>query len=317
MTRILLVKTSSLGDVIHNLPVASDIHAAFPGSRIAWVVEESFAAIPRLHHAVWRVLPVAIRRWRSNWWRAGTYTEIRRFASELKLEAYDAVIDTQGLLKSAVVASVARGMRFGLDFASAREPLAMFYDKTFNVPWTSHAVERNRALAAKALGYTVRNGVEYGISARDQRFEWLPGSRYAVLVHATSTADKLWAEDCWNALGAHLNYRGVCSILPWGNARERQRSERLAAAIPNAIVPPQLPLDEIASLLAGASAVVGVDSGLTHLATALKVPAIGIYCATDPMATGLYGSPRAANLGGIGAMPPVREVVAALERLVA
>lgn len=317
MTRILLVKTSSLGDVIHNLPVASDIRAAFPGSHIEWAVEESFAAVPRLHHAVWRVLPVAIRRWRADWWRGGTYAEIRRFASELKLEAYDAVIDTQGLLKSALVAWGARGRRYGLDFASAREPLAMFYDKTFSVPWTLHAVERNRALAAKALGYAVRNGVEYGIHARDRRFEWLPAGRYAVLAHVTSAADKLWAEDCWAALGAHLNYRGVRSVFPWGNARERSRSERLAAAVPNAVMPPQLPLDEMASLLAGASAVVGVDSGLTHLATALQVPTVGVYCATDPAATGLYGSPRAANLGGIGAKPAVKEVVSALERLVA
>ncbi len=317
MKKILLVKTSSLGDVIHNLPVVSDILAAQPATEIHWAVEESFAAVPHLHPGVNRVLPVAIRRWRAGWWRGGTYAEIRRFASELKLEAYDAVIDTQGLLKSAVVARSARGVRHGLDFASAREPLAMFYDKTYNVPRALHAVERNRALAAKALGYTVRNGVEYGISARDRRFEWLPAGRYAVLAHVTSAAAKLWAEDCWIALGAHLDYRGMRSVLPWGSARERLRSGRLAAAIPNAIVPPPLPLDETASLLAGASAVVGVDSGLAHLATALQVPTIGVYCATDPAATGLYGSPRAINLGGIGAMPPVKEVVGALERLTA
>lgn len=315
MTRILLVKTSSLGDVIHNLPVASDILAAFPGSHIDWVVEESFAAIPRLHPAVRRVLPVAIRRWRAGWWRGRTYAEIRRFASELKLEAYDAVVDTQGLLKSALVTWGARGTRCGLDLASAREPLAMFYDRTFAVPWTLHAVERNRALAAQALGYTARNGVDYGISARDGRFAWLPAGRYAVLAHVTSAAGKLWTEDCWVALGAHLHYRNARSVLPWGGGEERSRSERLAAAIPNAVVPPPLPLDEMASLLAGASMVIGVDSGLTHLATALQVPTVGLYCATDPAATGLYGSARAANLGGIGAPPSVREVVTALEKL--
>ena len=317
MKKILLVKTSSLGDVIHNLPVASDILAAQPATEIHWAVEEAFAAVPRLHPGVNRVLPVAIRRWRAGWWRGGTYAEIRRFASELKLEAYDAVIDTQGLLKSALVAWGARGRRYGLDFASAREPLAMFYDRTFSVPWTQHAVERNRALAAQALGHAVRDGVEYGIHARGRRFEWLSAGRYAVLAHVTSAAGKLWAEDCWVALGAHLNYRGVRCVLPWGDARERLRSERLAAAIPNAVVPPPLPLDETASLLAGASAVIGVDSGLTHLAAALQSPTVGVYCATDPAATGLYGSARAVNLGGIGTMPAVKEVVAALERLVA
>ena len=315
MQRILLIKTSSLGDVVHNLPVASDILAAAPESEIDWVVEESFAAIPRLHPGIARVLPVAIRRWRSSWWRGGIREEVRAFLRALRQRSYDAVIDTQGLLKSAVIARAARGARFGLDFASAREPLALFYDRTHSVPWTMHAVERNRALAAQALGYAVPARVDYGIAAAAAGFAWLPPGHYAVLLHATSGRSKLWAVERWIDLGMHLAQRGVGSVVVWGNAAERLRAEEIARSVPGAVVAPGLPLADAAALLSGARAVVGVDTGLSHLAAALRKPTIGIYCATDPAATGLYGCARAVNLGGIGKPPSVLEVLAALEHL--
>jgi len=315
MIRILLVKTSSMGDVVHNLPVVSDILSVHPGSRIDWVVEESLAAIPRLHPGVRRLFCVATRRWRASWWRAATRREIARFLDELKAQSYDAVIDTQGLLKSALLAWCARGARYGLDWKSAREPLAMFYDRTFSVPWTLHAVERNRALAAQALGYAVPNGMDYGITARAERLAWLPAGGHAVLLHASSAPGKLWPEPRWIELGARLAAGGRCCVLPWGSREERARAERLARGIPRAVVPPPLALAEAAGLLAGASAAVGVDTGLTHLAGALAVPTVGIYCDTDPGATGLYGCARAVNLGGIGRPPSAADVLAALERL--
>lgn len=316
MKKILLVKTSSLGDIVHNLPVASDIRAALPGAEIDWVVEQSFAAIPRMHPAVARLLPVEVRRWRSSWWRGDTRAQVGAFLNELRRQSYDAVIDTQGLLKSAVIARAARGARFGLDFSSAREPLSLFYDRTYSVPWTLHAVERNRRLAALALGYTAPAGVEYGVRARRPDFGWLPAGRYAILVHATSAREKLWPENNWAVLGRTLASGGQRCVLPWGSADERARSERIAAAIPNAIVPPLLALDELASLLTGASAVAGVDTGITHLAAALKTVTVGIYGGPwDPAATGLYGSPRAVNLGAPGTPPTTDEVLAALDRL--
>jgi len=315
MPRILLVKTSSLGDVVHNLPVASDIRAAVPGAEIDWVVEDAFAAIPGLHPAVSRVLPVAIRRWRSSLLGGGTRAEIRGFLNELRRSSYDAIIDTQGLLKSAVIVRAAKGARFGLDFASAREPLFLFYDRTFPVPWTMHAVERNRALAAQALGYAVPARVDYGISAPAASFVWLPQERYAVMAHATSAHAKLWPVERWVALGTQLEKRGVRIVLPWGNTAERLRAEDIARPIPGAVVAPGLSLADAASLLAGAAAAVGVDTGFTHLAAALKVPTVGVYCSTDPAATGLHGCPRAVNLGGIGQPPSMLDVLAALERL--
>ncbi len=315
MKKILLVKTSSLGDVVHNLPVASDIRVAVPGAEIDWVVEESFAAIPRLHPAVARVLPVAVRRWRSGLLAGAVRAEIGAFLRELKARTYDAVIDTQGLLKSAWIARSARGTRHGLDFASAREPLSLFYDRTYSVPWAMHAVERNRLLAAQALGYAAPDRIDYGVSARAAGFAWLPAGDYAVLVHATSAGEKLWPEARWVELAARLGGRGLRSVLPWGGTAERLRTESIARQVPGAVVAPALSLAEIASLLAGARAVAGVDTGLAHLAAALGIPTIGIYCATDPAATGLYGGARAVNLGGIGAPPPVAEVMTALEGL--
>lgn len=314
--KILLVKTSSLGDIVHNLPVASDIRAAVPDAEIDWVAEESFAAVPGMHAAVARVLPVAIRRWRSSFLSAGTRDEVRAFLRELKRQSYDAIIDTQGLLKSALIARAARGPRHGLDFGSAREPLSFFYDRTYSIPWTLHAVERNRRLAALVLGYTVRDSVDYGMRSQHRQFAWLPAGRYAVLMHATSAREKLWDEHNWILLGKHLATAGQRCVLPWGSPDERERSERLAATIPAAIVPPSLALIEIASLLAGASAVAGVDTGITHLAAALRTTTVGIYGGPwDPAATGLYGSPRAVNLGAPGKPPTVDEVIAAFGRL--
>lgn len=315
MKKILLVKTSSLGDVVHNLPVASDIRSALPDAEISWVVEEPFAAIPRLHAAVGQVIPVALRRWRKTLWRRQTRDEIREFLRQLREQAYDAVIDTQGLLKSALVARAARGRRCGLDWVSAREPLTLFYDQTFNVPRTLHAVERNRSLAAQALGYALPARVDYGARAAPGKFSWMTADRYIVLLHATSADRKLWREANWITLGRYFMNQGIVCVLPWGNNAERERSNRLAAQISGAIVSPALELGDAAALLAGAHAAAGVDTGLVHLAAALGTPTIGIYCATDPGATGIYACRRALNLGGTGKPPAADEVIAALESL--
>jgi heptosyltransferase-1 len=315
MKSVLLVKTSSLGDVVHNLPVASDIRRAFPDAAIDWVVEEAFAAIPRSHPAVRKVLPVAVRRWRSALWRREVRAEIAAFVRRLRERHYDAVIDTQGLLKSALITRMARGVRYGLDRQSSREPLGFFYDRTFNVPWSQHAVERNRALAAQALGYTAAPRVDYGIRIPAADFAWLPRQRYVVLLHATSAEGKLWPEARWHELGQYFLQRATRCVLPWGNAAERERSERLAEHVPAAVVPPSLRIEEVMALLAGAQAVIGVDTGLTHLAAALGVATIGLYCATDPARTGIYGCARGANLGGVGAAPQPAEVIGALEQM--
>jgi len=307
--RILLVKTSSLGDVIHNLPVVSDLQWRFPGAEIDWVVEESFAELPALHPGIRRVHVAAVRRWRRNLFFRQTWREIAEFRRVLADCPYDVVLDTQGLLKSAWIARMARGVRHGLDWASAREPLAVFYDHTHAIPWTEHAVERNRRLAAQALDYRPEHEPSYGIQAVPLQFDCLGRSRYVVLMHATSATEKLWPEVRWTALASALAAQGFACVFPWGSDRERARAQRLSRSVSGAVVPDRFTLSTMASLLAGASGVAGTDTGLTHLAGALGVPTVGIYCATDPEATGLYACARAANLGGPGECPQADTVL--------
>lgn len=312
--RILIVKTSSLGDVIHNLPVVSDIRRHFPAATVDWCVEENFVAIPRLHPAVRNIIPVAVRRWRKQLLHATTWRQLAGFRRQLQAEAYDAVIDTQGLFKSALLARQARGPVLGYAAASAREPLAArFYDRHFAVSRDLHAVVRNRLLAAAALGYAADGEPDYGIEAAATAFPWLPHRPYVVFLTATSRDDKLWPEDHWLALGRALNSQGFSAVLPGGNPVERERAARLAAGIPGAIAAPPMSIPELASLLAGARAAVGVDTGLSHLAVALKVPTVALYTATDPGLTGVLGSGFHCNLGGKGQIPPVDAVLAQLQ----
>ncbi len=313
--RILLIKTSSLGDVIHNLPVVSDLRLSFPKARIDWCVEEALAGIPRLHPAVDQVIPVAIRRWRRNLGRLSTWREIRDFRRRIGSNDYEQVLDTQGLLKSALIARQANGRHCGYAAEAAREPLAArFYDATFVIPRNVHAVQRNRWLAAAALDYPLDLPLDYGISAPDLDTAWLKDERLAILLTATSRDDKLWDERHWCAVARVLCARGLAPVLPAGSRLERQRAERIAAAVSGAIVAPPLSLPQIAALLARASLAIGVDTGLAHLAAALRVPVIALYIATEPALTGVYGTGFVRNLGRAGAPPSLQEVLSVLEQ---
>lgn len=318
MPKILLVKTSSMGDVIHNLPVVSDIRAHFPEAEIDWVVEESFAGIPALHPGVGTIIPVAVRRWRKNLLSRSVHAEISDFVTRLRSNTYDVVLDTQGLIKSALITRLAQGARCGFDRHSAREPLAaLFYDKTLKIEKSLHAVVRNRLLAGRTFGYSPDETVDYGIAAPSLVLTGLPATPFVVLLHATSRDDKLWPEADWITLGAYLAGQGIACVLPWGSAAERQRSQRLTERIPNAVVPPALTLGQAASLLSLSIATVGVDTGLVHLAAALNVPAVAIYCASDPGLTGLYTSSQVVNLGRLGMPPDAASVIDALNRIAA
>ena len=325
--RILLIKTSSLGDVIHNLPVATDLRRRFADAVIDWAVEESFADLPRLHPAVRKIIPVAVRRWRKALLSPATWSEIGAFRRAASADSYDAILDTQGLLKSALIATWARGPRLGYAADSAREPLAArFYDRAFTVPKSLHAVERNRRLAAAALGHSIDDlPLDYGIAVPPQagtggtpfRPAWLPAGDYAVLLTATSRADKEWPEEDWQALGQALIVMGMRCVLPAGSAVERERAGRIAAALGRAVAPPPLGLGELAGLMAGARIVVGVDTGLTHLAAALERPTVALFSASDPRLTGVLAGARAVNLGGIGQPPGAAAVLAACTHLLA
>ncbi|PWU28185.1 lipopolysaccharide heptosyltransferase I [Pseudomonas sp. RW407] len=289
--RVLLIKTSSLGDVIHTLPALTDAARAIPGIQFDWVVEEGFAEIPAWHPAVAQVIPVAIRRWRKNLWQTLKNGEWRRFKKRLREVDYDLVIDAQGLLKSAWLTRYAKKVPVaGLDRESAREPAASrFYDRGYRVAWGRHAVERVRQLFAQALDYPLPAGVgDYGLD-RGLLIDQSAGEPYLVFLHGTTWVTKHWPEAYWRELAERMGERGWSVRLPWGNDNERQRAERIAQGLENASVLPKLSLAGMAKVLAGASACVAVDTGLGHLAAALDVPTLSLFGPTNPGLTGAYG----------------------------
>lgn len=290
--RVLLVKTSSMGDVLHSLPALTDAQQAIPNIQFDWVVEEGFAQIPTWHSAVNQVIPVAIRRWRKSWFSAPIRAERAAFRQQLQATQYDAIIDAQGLLKSAfLVTRLARGDKHGYDRHSIREPLAsFFYDHRYAISKQQHAVERIRQLVAKSLGYTcpTQQG-DYAIARHFLQSSGNQESPYVVFLHSTTRDDKHWPEENWRNLIALMADSGVKIKLPWGAPHEQQRAQRLAEGFDFVEVLPKLSLAEVAQQIANAKAVVSVDTGLSHLTAALDKPNFTLFGPTDPGLIGGYG----------------------------
>lgn len=314
MKRILIVKTSSLGDIIHNLPIINDIRHHIADIEIDWVVEESFADIPKLHAGVNRVIPVAMRRWRKSIFTKKTWQEIKLVKQKIKQKQYDIILDTQGLLKSAFICSLAHGIKHGYDKHSIREPLASrFYDVTHACPYQQHAVIRNRTLAALSLGYPVPTSApDYGLN--EAPFSVKLPKPYVIGLHGTSRDSKLWPLAHWIQLGKALAAQGLHLVLPWASDEEESRANVIAISLNNAIVLPKCTIGQLAIIISQAQAAVGVDTGLSHLAAALNIPTIAIYTDTDPALTGVMAGAQqpAVNLGGIAQMPSVDEVMRTL-----
>lgn len=318
--RVLLVKLSSMGDVLHNLPVVSDLARAYPDIEIDWVTEAPYTGLVALHPKVRQVFALQLRDLKKHWWSTAAWSALFDIRKHLGSQAYDVILDTQGLVKSALVARWAKGTIAGFSAETVREPLAArAYDRKVAVPRDLHAVERNRQLASVVFGYELVSTVDYGLRRPALLANTLIASPYAVFLHATSRANKMWPEANWIALGKRLREIGTRVILPWGSAAERHASERLASAIADAIVPRAMSLLEAAALLAEARVVVGVDTGLAHLSVALARPTVGIYLTTSPALTGLYGNDLAVNLGGGTTQQPADAAVddtwQALQRL--
>jgi heptosyltransferase-1 len=325
--KILIVRVSSLGDVVHNMPMVADIHRFFPDAAIDWVVEEAYTELVALNGAVRKVIPLALRRWRKTLLRAETRAEIRQFRRQLREEAYDYVFDTQGLLKTGLVMRQARlnvgGRRVGLANAtegSGYEPISrVFHDLSVPVGLHTHAVARARLVAAKAMGYAIDNRApDFNLavpSTRATSSAWLPTAPYAVFFHGTARAAKQWAPAHWIELAHHLHGRGLQVLLPWGSDAEKAAAANMLRDMPNGVLLPRLPLMEAILLAQRAALVVGLDTGLTHVAAAFLRPTIELYTDSPRWKTEGNWSPNIVNLGDQGSPPDVASVMAAADGL--
>lgn len=289
-----------MGDVIHNFPVVSDIRRHYPDAEIDWVTESAYASLVKLHPGVRAVHPVHMRDLKRGVFRTVNWRALLQDRAALRSAHYDLVIDTQGLVKSALVARWAHAPIAGYARGVAREPWAAWaYQRTFEIGTNQHAVERNRQLVAATMGYTITTPPDYGLAPQGPISMRVSDDRpYVVLLHATSRDNKKWPLSAWQELARRMHETGIAAVLPWGSEQERATSQSIADTVPGASVPQAMTLDEAATLLRGARAVIGVDTGLSHLAVALQRPTIGIYLTTQPALTGLHGADIAVNLGG-------------------
>ena len=330
--KILLVKLSSLGDVLHNLPIVWDLRARFPDAQIDWVVEEGYVNLlkPLLSNqrfrGIDRIIPFGLRGWKKSLFSLKTWQAFSVFKKDLQAQTYDIVIETQGLLKSALVCALANksphaiiaGLANATQF-SGYEPLARtFYNQSVQVPTQCHAVDRSRWVMCSAMDIPL---VVREISPQFYPpgfVEQIPNSPifglhrpYILCFHSTARSAKRWPQEDWIALGKSLAAEGYQIVFPWGNAEERSISDALAMQVSHSLVPPAFSIDEAFSLIKGASLTIGVDTGLTHLAAVLDRPTVEIYCDSPRWKTEGYWSKQIRNVGDIQSPPSSQEVLAA------
>ena len=328
--KILLVKLSSLGDVLHNLPIVWDLRARLPDAHIDWVVEEGYIHLltPLLTQGSFkgidRIIPFGLRRWKKNLFSLATWKEFFAFRKTLQSTNYDVVIETQGLLKSAIVCSLAKqsstavvaGLANATEF-SGYEPLARsFYNQSVQVPTQSHAVDRSRWVMCSALDWSL---LERSDSPQFYPQKFVTGisrssidglkNPYVLCFHSTAREAKRWPNSHWISLGQELSARGYQVVFPWGNTAEKAISELFAAQISEAFVPPVFSVEEAFSVISSSALTVGVDTGLTHLSAVLDKPTVEIYCDSPRWKTEGYWSDRIANVGDIQNPPSVQEVL--------
>jgi len=334
--KILLVKLSSLGDVLHNLPIVWDLRTRLPNAQVDWVVEEAYVYLlePLVSRegfrGIDRIIPFALRRWKRNLFSLATWKEFFVFRKILRATTYDVLIETQGLIKSAMVCSMTKkssnvviaGLANATEF-SGYEPLARsFYNQSVQVPKQCHAVDRSRWVMSSALDWSLIERSSAPQFYPQEFIQCIPKSSieglntpYVLCFHSTAREAKRWANEHWIALGKDLAARGYQVVFPWGSAAEKLVSLSLAEQTPEALVPPAFSIEEAFSVIAGAALTVGVDTGLTHLAAVLDKPTVEIYCDSPRWKTEGYWSQKIANVGDIQNPPSTQEVLQASLKL--
>ncbi len=344
--KILLVKISSLGDVLHNVPIVWDLRKRIPNAQIDWIVEEAYVHLleplksTEGFRGIDRIIPVALRRWRKNLWSLSTWKEFFAMRKELQETTYDVILETQGLIKSAVLCALTKksdtaivaGLANATEY-SGYEPLArMFYTQAVHVPLQCHAIDRSRYVMCTAFDWPL-------LSREDQPplfypLQWverLPvlvmkdlqksqdGSvlPYILCFHSSARAAKRWSSETWVDLGRALSSQGYQLVFPWGTPKEKSLSDWMASQIPGAFVPRAISIEEAYPLIAHAALTIGVDTGLTHLAAVLGKPTVEIYCDSPRWKTEGYWSNQIANHGDLKNPPTVTEVLDACKRLLA
>ena len=340
--RILLVKLSSLGDVLHNLPIVWDLRKRLPNAQIDWIVEEGYVHLleplktTETFRGIDRIIPVAIRRWRKNLFSFKAWREFFAMRKLLQATTYDVVLETQGLLKSALVCALAKksdqAIVSGLGNAtehSGYEPISrLFYNLSVHVPLRCHAIDRSRWVMCSALNWPLfdrRNEpplfyppafVEQLAPLSIEGLRKQPNGEivpYVVCFHSTARAAKRWPSENWVELGKALSNQGYQVLFPWGSPEEMKISALMASQVTGAIVPRALSIEEAYRLVAHATLTIGVDTGLTHLAAVLSKPTIEIYCDSPRWKTEGYWSNNIANLGDFSGIPQINLVLASVE----
>ncbi len=327
--KILLVRVSSLGDVLHNMPVVADLLQHFPDAQIDWVVEETYVHLVKLNAGVHKIIPFALRRWRKSLFSRATRKEMKQFYADLRAERYDIVLDTQGLMKTGLIMGMARikpggkkvGLANGTEGSGYEAASRLFHTKSLPVDSHTHAVLRGRLVAAFACGYQVNTPAKFGLglgrgdASHGSHPGWLPATPYAVFFHGTAGASKKWSRANWVAIAQTLATQNIPVLLPWGSAEEKAEAEQMAAQMPNASVLPKLAMQDAIILAQRAALAIGVDTGLTHIAAAYETPTIEIYCDSPRWKTEGNWSEKIINLGDQGQPASVAEVRDAISHL--
>ncbi len=288
--KILLIKMSSMGDIFHTFPAITDLKAHCPDSEIDWVVEDSFKEIVDWHPGVNQVIPINLRQWMKE--RSGkSWQEFKTWRKQLLAKNYDLIIDAQGLLKSAVISKVANASCIhGFDKKSARESIAsLFYQKQYRINKEQHAVERTRQLFGSVFHYTPAAGLNFGIKQNFSSITKDP--QKLIFIIGTSWVTKLWSTQHWQTLANIAIAHDYQVEIVWGSPSEQVIADNIISECPQATrTQGRLSITTIAEKLVGAAAVIGLDTGFSHLAGALETPTIALYGATSPTKVGLIGS---------------------------